>query len=102
MAHMNYGSGSGTTCADACGGGQRIVSYVATGAELPGGFNVPIGTTLALATYHVGFFGVVADIIVPIAWSFPTAGKTTSQFQVRFSGAGLTAGGAYYFQLKEA
>lgn len=84
------------------GGSPRIVSYTATGTELPGGFTVPIGETLTRATYTVGFFGVEADIIVPWAWSFPVASKTASRFQARFAGDGLTAGGIYYFQLVEA
>lgn len=100
MAHMDYSGGAGSSCASTCS--PRIVSYTATGAESPAGFTVPIGATLAAATYNVGFFGVVADVIVPLAWSFPTASKTTTQFQARFSGDALTAGGVYKFQIVEA
>lgn len=102
MSHMNYGASDGDSCGDACGGGPRIVEYVATGSELPGGATIPIGTELAAADYRVAFWGVEADIIVPIAWSFPTAFKTTTQFQARFAGDGLTAGGTYYFQIVES
>jgi len=100
MSHMPSISGSGSACSDAtCG--ARIVSYTATGSEAPGGFVVPIGTTLAAATYNVAFFSVEDDIVVPIAWSFPTAGKTTTQFEARFSGDALSAGGTYFFQIVE-
>ncbi len=102
MGHMAY-TGDGVSCADGgCGTATRIVEYTADGTEIPGGFEVPIGATLSLATYSVAFFGVEADIIVPIAWSFPTAGKTTSLFEARFAGDALTVGGVYKFQIVEA
>ena len=102
MPHMIY-SGGGSSCDDGgCGGTEvRIISYTATGAESPAGFDVPIGVTLAADTYHVAFWGVEADVIVPWAWSFPTAGKEVTQFEVRFTGDGLTVGAVYKFQLIE-
>jgi len=101
MSHMDYGSGDGVSCGATCGG-PRIVEYTADGTELPGGFVVPIDTTLAAADYHVTFFGVEADIITPVSWSFPASEQTTSQFEARFAGEGLTAGGVYKFQIVEA
>lgn len=103
MAHMPMYGEDGSSCSSSgsCGG-PRIVEYTATGSELPGGFTVPIGATLAAVDYHVSFFGVGADIIVPWAWSFPNASRTTSQFEARFTGDGLTAGGVYKFQIVEA
>lgn len=102
MSHMPAYGGSGSACSDtgSCGG-PRIVEYTASGSELTSGFTVPIGTTLASADYYVTFFGVESDIEVPIAWSFPTASKTTTQFEARFVGA-LTAAGVYLFQIVEA
>jgi hypothetical protein len=97
-----YGTG-GVTCSSGCSGGPRIVEYVATGAELPAGFIVQIGATLADANYNVSFFGVDSDIFTPPSWSFPWGGYTTSQFQARFVDVGipLTAGGLYKFQIVE-
>ncbi len=100
MSHMPSFSGSGSSCSDG-GCGARIVEYTATGSELPSGFTVPIGATLAAADYRVAFFSVEADIIVPIAWSFPTASKTTTQFEARFAGDGLSPGGLYLFEIVE-
>lgn len=101
MSHMpRYGAG-GSSCADSGTCGSRIVEYTATGSESPSGFTVPIGATLAAADYRVAFFSVEADIIVPIAWSFPTASKTTTQFEARFAGDGLSAGGLYLFEIVE-
>jgi hypothetical protein len=57
--------------------------------------------------YRVSFFGVEDDVIVPAAWSFPWSGRTTTQFQARFSGSLadpsslLTAGAVYLFELVE-
>lgn len=81
------------------GSGVRVVAYEATGAESPSGFTVPIGATLASANYHVSFFSVEDGIIVPWAWSFTA--KTTTQFEARFSGDELTAGGFYFFEIVE-
>jgi hypothetical protein len=100
MSHMPSMGGDGVACTGgSCGG--RIVSYVATGLEAPGGFIVPIGTIMPDATYHPSFFTVEADVIVPVAWSFPAASKTMTQFEARFAGDGLTAGATYYFELAE-
>ncbi len=102
MSHMPSYGGSGSACSGSGSCGSRIIEYTATGAESPSGFVVPIGTTLAAADYHVQFFGVEDDVIVPLAWSFPTSGKTYSQFEARFAGDELTAGGVYKFQIVEA
>lgn len=103
MSHMPaYGEG-GSSCADSgsCGG-PRIVEYTATGAESPAGFTVPIGATLAAATYHVGFFGAAGADEVPWAWDFPSGSRTTTSFVAKFSGDALPAGAVYKFQIVEA
>jgi hypothetical protein len=88
----------------AAGGGAGVVCvpYTATGDEDPDGFTVSIGQTLAAADYNVSFFSVEEDIIVPIAWSFPTELKTTTQFGASFAGEALTEDGTYYFLIVEA
>ncbi len=87
----------------AAGGASfRTVEYVATGTESPAGFTVPIpGVDMGSVDYDIGFLGVEADIIVPWAWSFPVASQTVNQFQARFAGDALTAGGVYKFILVE-
>lgn len=101
MSHMgSYGS-NGTGCADSgCGGGTRIVTYTATGAEGTE-FDVPIGATLALATYNVGFFAINGSVTLP-ACNFPTGGsnRTTTTFRVEVAVA-PTAGDVWQFQIVE-
>lgn len=102
MSHMPaYGEG-GSSCSSGASCGTRIVEYTATGAESPAGFTVPIGTTLAAADYHVGFFGASGASVVPGAWDFPPGSRTTSQFVATFSGDSLPAGAVYKFQIVEA
>jgi hypothetical protein len=100
MAHMSY-TGGGSACSSDCSGGARIIEYTADGTELPSGFTVALGVTLASTDYAVSFYGVEDDVIVPIAWSFPWSGRTTSQFSARFAGDALTAGGVYLFEVVE-
>lgn len=101
MSHMpRYGSG-GSGCSDSGSCGGRLVRYTATGSESPSGFTVPIGATLADTDYYPSFHSVEDDVIVPVAWSFPSGSKTTSQFQARFAGDALTAGAVYIFEISE-
>ncbi len=103
MSHMTSITGDGSECGDGgCSGGPRIVEYTATGSELPSGFTIPVGVTLASTDYSVAFFNVEDDIIAPAAWSFPWSGRTTTSFTARFTGDSLTAGGVYKFQIVES
>lgn len=106
MPHMPSYGGEGSACSSSCG--SRIVEYTASGLEAPGGFTVPIGTTLADADYHVSFFGVEANgVVVPIAWAFPKVSQTATEFVASFSGdvgdpsSLLTAGAVYKFEIVE-
>lgn len=105
MPHMNY-TGGGESCSSGdCSGGPRIVEYIANGTEDPVGMTVPIGATLAAATYHVTFFGCTTDgATIPWAWVFLDADRTTSTFVAKFMGDdnSLTNGATYKFQIVEA
>jgi hypothetical protein len=97
-----YAETTGGDCPDgSCSGAPRIVTYEATGAEVPGGFVVPIGAELAAADYAVGYFGSPNAAWVP-QFTFPEVGRTTTQFTAQFSGDELPAGAVYQFQIVES
>lgn len=97
--HMPTYGEDGDSCSGGSCGGTRIVEHEATGSELPGGFTVQIGATLANTDYHPGFLNAEGDVILPAGWWY--ASKTTTSFVAKFAGDSLTPGAIYRFQLVE-
>lgn len=100
VSHMPSLGGTGSACETGCGSDVRIVTYTASGSE-GAAFDVPIGATLALDTYNVGFFAINGSATSPQP-NFPTGGsnRTTTTFRVEVPVA-PTAGDVWQFLIVE-